>query len=157
MAAGLATLQVIDDEGLVENSARMGNLLVSKLEELKERHSVIKEIRGKGLILAVEFHEPRELTLKLGWKALHKMETNLFTQMVVTALLSRHQILTQVAAHGLDTLKILPPLTITEAEVDKFVTALDAVLRDCRKFPGPLWDLGANFIRHSLRKPAAVV
>jgi len=157
MAAGLATLQVIDDEGLVENSARMGELLISRLEELKERHSVIKEIRGKGLILAVEFHEPRELTLKLGWKALHKMETNLFTQMVVTALLSRHQILTQVAAHGLDTLKILPPLTITEVEVDKFVIALDAVLRDCRKFPGPLWDLGANFFRHSLRKPAAVV
>jgi len=157
MAAGLATLQVIDDEGLVENCARMGELLTSRLEELKERHSVIKTVRGKGLILAIEFHEPRELTLKLGWKALHKMETNLFTQMVVTALLSRHRILTQVAAHGLDTLKILPPLTITAVEVDKFVTALDAVLRDCRKFPGPLWDLGANFIRHSLRKPAPVV
>ena len=84
------------------------------------------------------------------------MEVNLFTQMVVTSLLSRHRVLTQVAAHGLDTLKILPPLMIKEAEVDKFVTALDSVLKDCRKFPGPLWDLGANFIRHSLRKPAGV-
>jgi acetylornithine/succinyldiaminopimelate/putrescine aminotransferase len=156
MACGLATLQVIDDENLVENTAKMGELLVSKLEELRARHSVIKEIRGKGLILAVEFHEPREMAAKLGWKALHKMEVNLFTQMVVTSLLSRHRILTQVAAHGLDTLKILPPLTITAVEVDKFITALDAVLADCRKFPGPLWDLGANFIRHSLRKPAAV-
>jgi len=156
MACGLATLQVIEDEGLVENAARMGELLVSRLNELKERHSVIKEIRGKGLILAIEFHEPRELALKLGWKALHKMEVNLFTQMVVTSLLTRHRILTQVAAHGLDTLKILPPLTIKEAEVEKFVTALDSVLKDCRKFPGPLWDLGANFFRHSLRKPAAV-
>ena len=156
MACGLATLQVLEDEKLVENCARMGELLVTRLEELKQRHSVVKEIRGKGLILAIEFHEPRELALKLGWKALHKMETNLFTQMVVTALLSRHRILTQVSAHGIDTLKILPPLMITEAEVDKFVTALDAVLRDCRKFPGPLWDLGANFIRHSLRKPASV-
>jgi len=156
MACGLATLQVIDDENLVENAAKMGDLLTSKLEELKSQHSVIKEIRGKGLILAVEFHEPREMAAKLGWKALHKMEVNLFTQMVVTSLLSRHRILTQVAAHGLDTLKILPPLTITPVEVEKFISALDAVLRDCRKFPGPLWDLGANFIRHSLRKPAAV-
>jgi acetylornithine/succinyldiaminopimelate/putrescine aminotransferase len=156
MAAGLATLAVIEDESLVENAARMGDLLFSKLEELKQRHSVIKEIRGKGLILAVEFHEPREMTLKLGWKALHKMETNLFTQMIVSSLLSRHRILTQVAAHGLDTLKILPPLMITSVEVDKFVLALDAVLRDCRKFPGPLWDLGANFLRQSLRKPASV-
>jgi ornithine--oxo-acid transaminase len=156
MACGLATLQVIEDESLVENAARMGDLLVKRLEELKDKHSVIKEVRGKGLILAVEFHEPKELTARLGWKALHKMEINLFTQMVVTALLSRHRILTQVAAHGLDTLKILPPLTITEVEVDKFVIALDAVLKDCRKFPGPLWDLGANFLRQSLRKPASV-
>jgi len=156
MAAGLATLQVIDDEALVENAARMGDLLMTRLEGLREHHSIIKEVRGKGLILAVEFHEPREMTLKLGWKALHKMEVNLFTQMVVTSLLSRHRILTQVAAHGLDTLKILPPLTITEKEVNMFVSALDAVLRDCRKFPGPLWDLGANFFRHSLRKPAPV-
>ena len=134
----------------------MGDLLMTRLEGLREHHSIIKEVRGKGLILAVEFHEPREMTLKLGWKALHKMEVNLFTQMVVTSLLSRHRILTQVAAHGLDTLKILPPLTITEKEVNMFVSALDAVLRDCRKFPGPLWDLGANFFRHSLRKPAPV-
>jgi acetylornithine/succinyldiaminopimelate/putrescine aminotransferase len=84
------------------------------------------------------------------------MEVNLFTQMVVTSLLSRHRILTQVAAHGLDTLKILPPLTITEVEVNKFVNALDSVLADCRRFPGPLWDLGANFVRHSLRKSAPV-
>jgi acetylornithine/succinyldiaminopimelate/putrescine aminotransferase len=84
------------------------------------------------------------------------MEVNLFTQMVVTSLLSRHRILTQVAAHGLDTLKILPPLMITTVEVEKFVSALDSVLRDCRKFPGPLWDLGANFLRTSLRKPASV-
>jgi 4-aminobutyrate aminotransferase-like enzyme len=156
MACGLATLSVIEDEGLVENCARMGELLISRVEELKQHHSVIKEVRGKGLIIAVEFHEPKEMTLRLGWKALHKMEDNLFTQMVVTALLSRHRILTQVAAHGLDTLKILPPLMITEVEVDKFIIALDAVLRACRKFPGPLWDLGANFLRHSLRKPAAV-
>ncbi len=156
MACGLATLQVIDDEGLVENAARMGELLMRRIGELRERHSVIKEVRGKGLIIAVEFHEPAEMLPRLGWKALHKMEVNLFTQMVVTALLSRHRILTQVAAHGLDTLKILPPLTIGEGDVDKFITALDTVLRDCRKFPGPLWDLGANFLRHSLRKPAAV-
>ena len=112
MACGLATLGVIEEEGLVENAARMGELLIARLTALKEKHSYIKEVRGKGLIIAMEFHEPRELALKLGWKRLHKMETNLFTQMIVTALLNKHRILTQVAAHGLDTLKILPPLMI---------------------------------------------
>lgn len=155
MASGLATLGVIEDEGLVENAARMGELLMARLEALKTTHSYIREVRGKGLLIAVEFHEPRELPLKLGWRAIHKMETNLFTQMTVSALLNKHRILTQVAAHGLDTLKILPPLTIGEKEIDLFVQALDATLRDCRKFPGPIWDLGANFLKQSLRKPAA--
>jgi ornithine--oxo-acid transaminase len=157
MACGLATLGVLEDEQLIANAACMGELLLTRLNELKAKHSYIKDVRGKGLIIAVEFHEPSELALRMGWKLLHKMESNIFTQMVVTALLSRHRILTQVAAHGLDTLKILPPLMIGEKEVELFVKALDAVLVECRKFPGPMWDLGANFLRHSfsLRKSAA--
>ena len=155
MACGLAALQVIDDEELVQNAARMGELLRERLEALKAKHSFIKEVRGKGLIVAIEFHEPRELALRAGWKILHKLESELFAQMIVTALLQKHRILTQVAAHGLDVIKILPPLMIGEKEVDLFVGALDAVLDDCRKFPGPIWDLGANFLRQALRKPAA--
>ena len=152
MACGLATLQVLEDEKLVENSERIGRLLLEKLNALKEHHSFIKEVRGKGLILAIEFHEPKELAARLGWKFLHAVEQELFSQMVVTSLLSRYRILSQVAAHGMDAIKILPPLTIGEKEVDLFVEALDCVLKDCRKFPGPIWDLGANFLKQAVKK-----
>jgi ornithine--oxo-acid transaminase len=40
---------------------------------------------------------------------------------------------------------------IGEKEVDMFVNALDATLSECRKFPGPLWEIGNNFVRHALR------
>jgi ornithine--oxo-acid transaminase len=150
MACGLATLSVIDDERLVENAARMGDLLLQKLGALKEKHPFIKEVRGKGLILAIEFQEPKELRLRLGWQFLEKVDKNLFTQMVVTSLLTRHRILSQVAGHGMTVLKILPPLIIGEKEVDRFVDALDATMADCRKFPGPLWDLGMRFFKSSL-------
>lgn len=152
MACGLATLQVLEEENLVENCEKMGALLLTKLNALKEKHSVIKEVRGKGLMVAIEFQEPKELGPKLGWKLLHKVEQELFCQMVVTSLLSRHRILSQVAAHGIDVLKILPPLTIGEKEVDLFVQGLDDVLVQCRSFPGPMWDLGANFLKHSFKK-----
>lgn len=155
MTCGLATLAVLEDEKLIENAARAGEMLLQRLDSLRTRHSCIREVRGKGLMIAVEFHEPQELHLRLGWKALHRMESNLFTQMVVTALFQRHRILTQVAAHGADVLKILPPLIIGEKEIGIFVEALDATLRDCRRFPGPILDLGINFIRQSLRKPAS--
>ena len=69
---------------------------------LRAKHSFIKEVRGKGLIIAIEFQEPQELKLKMGWKLLHKVDKVLFAQMVVTQMLSKHRILTQVAGprHG---------------------------------------------------------
>ena len=50
----------------------------------------------------------------------------------------------------MDVIKILPPLIIGEHEIDRFVNALDAVLTECRKFPGPIWELGDNFVRAAI-------
>src|SRR5713101_5308368 len=143
-------------ENLIENSAKMGALLMRKIDMLREKHSFIKEVRGKGLMIAIEFHEPQEFKLKMAWKFLKKIDKVLFAQMVVTQMLSKHRILTQVAGHAMDVLKILPPLIIGEREIDLFVSALDDVLTDCRKFPGPMWELGNNFVRAALgsKRPA---
>ncbi len=152
MACGLATLQVLDDENLVERARATGEELMRRIRELQAKHSLIKEVRGMGLMIAVEFAEPRELALRMGWKLLHRVEPELFGQMLVTTLFSKHRILAQVAGHGMDVIKITPPLTIGEPEIERFVTALDTVLDECRTFPGPLWDLGANFMKHSLKR-----
>src|SRR5881398_2192569 len=150
MACGLAALEVIDNENLIENSAKMGALLMEKIDALRGKHSFIKEVRGKGLMVGIEFHEPSEFKLKMAWKLLHKVDKVLFAQMIVTQMLSKHRILTQVAGHAMDVLKILPPLIIGEKEIALFVTALDNVLADCRKFPGPMWELGNNFVRAAI-------
>jgi ornithine--oxo-acid transaminase len=147
MACGLASLEVIDNENLIENSAKTGALLMEKVDALKAKHSFIKEVRGKGLMIGIEFHEPSEFKLKMAWKLLHKIDKVLFAQMIVTQMLSKHRILTQVAGHAMDVMKILPPLIVGEKEVDMFVNALDDVLSECRKFPGPMWELGNNFVR----------
>jgi 4-aminobutyrate aminotransferase-like enzyme len=101
-------------------------------------------------MIGIEFQEPQELKLKMAWKLLHKIDKALFAQMVVSQMLSKHRILTQVAGHNLDVIRILPPLIIGEKEVDMFVNALDDVLTECRKFPGPMWELGNNFVRAAL-------
>src|SRR5437762_178033 len=150
MACGLASLEVIDQENLVERSAKMGALLIEKIAGLKAKHPFIKEVRGKGLMMGIEFHEPGEFKLKMAWKLLHKIDKVLFAQMIVTQMLSKHRILTQVAGHAMDVLKILPPLIIGEKEVDMFVNTLDDVLTECRRFPGPMWELGNNLIRAAL-------
>jgi ornithine--oxo-acid transaminase len=150
MACGLAALDITDSENLVENAAKMGALLMQKIDALRSRHSFLKEVRGRGLMIGIEFQEPQELKLKMAWKLLHKMDKALFTQMVVSQLLSKHRILTQVAGHNMDVMRILPPLIITEREVDMFVNAFDEVLTECRKFPGPMWEIGNNFVRAAL-------
>jgi len=86
----------------------------------------------------------------MAWKLLHKIDKVLFAQMIVSQMLSKHRVLTQVAGHAMDVMRILPPLIIGEREVDMFVNALDDVLTECRKFPGPIWELGNNFVRAAL-------
>jgi ornithine--oxo-acid transaminase len=152
MASGLAALEVLEDERLIENSAVMGQQLLEKLEALRGKHSLIKEVRGKGLMIAIEFHEPPQLALKLAWRIMHRIDHGLFAQLVIVPLLSRHRILTQVAGHNMDVIKILPPLIITEKEVNYFVNAFDQALQGCRRFPGPILELARNTARRKLKR-----
>jgi ornithine--oxo-acid transaminase len=122
----------------------MGDLLVERLDALRRKHTFLKEVRGKGLMIAIEFAEPPELSLKLAWRLLHRIDRALFPQMVVVPLVSKHRVLTQVAGHNMDVIKILPPLMIGEKEVDYFVNAFDETLKACRQFPGPMLELALN-------------
>lgn len=148
MAAGLATLEIIENENLVENAERIGNRIIDGLRELANRYEMLTEVRGIGLMTGMQFGEPKSMGLKASWKLLHKMNEDLFCQMITMPLLDRHDILTQVAGHGLDTVKILPPLTITEEDADKFLEAMDDVLKSAHSLTGSAWktvkDLGVR-------------
>jgi ornithine--oxo-acid transaminase len=146
MAAGLATLHVIAEEKLVQNAAAIGEYITSGLNDLAKRYDLLREVRGKGLMIGIQFAEPRSLALRTGWKLLHAMNPDLFCQMITMPLLAKHDILTQVAGHGLDTVKLLPPLIIGRTEADRFLAAMDDVLKEAHRFPGSAWktikDLG---------------
>lgn len=152
MAAGLVTLEVLEEEGLIERAHRLGERFLHGLQELKRTHEWVKDVRGKGLMLGIEFGPPRSLKLKAGWTALERAQPGLFAQLVVMALLRDHNILAQVAGHRLNVVKLLPPLVITEREVDDTLQALDAVLREAEKFPGGLWTLGRELVKNALTR-----
>jgi ornithine--oxo-acid transaminase len=152
MACGLAALHVLENEKLIENSAVMGAKLLEKLAALRTKHALIKDVRGKGLMIAIEFHEPPQLGLKLAWRMMHRIDHGLFAQLIIVPLLSRHRILTQVAGHNMDVIKILPPLIIAEKEVDYFVRAFDIALEDCGRFPGPIVELARNTALRRLKR-----
>ena len=89
MACGLATLHVLDEENICENAAKRGEQIISQLRELQTKYDIIKEVRGKGLMIAIEFQEPSSLKMKMAWKAIHAVDKGLFAQMIVSPLLEK--------------------------------------------------------------------
>jgi ornithine--oxo-acid transaminase len=141
MAAGLATLDYIDEHNLMENASKMGNLLGSQLTELKSSCEFIKDIRWRGLMLAIEFGSPKSLKLKAAWTLAHKLNKSLFPQAVTIPLLQDHGVLTQVAGHNIDVIKLIPPLVIDKTDVDYFVSSFKVVMESLHRFPGPCWEV----------------
>ena len=151
MAAALATLNVIEEQGLVDNAARMGEQIIQQLRAMIDNYEFLKEVRGKGLMIAVEFGAPQSLKLKAAWSMLEAANKGLFCQMVTIPLFSQHRVLSQVAGHGMNVVKLLPPLVLTEADKQWVVEAFDQVIADCHKVPGSVWDLGKTLAGHALK------
>ncbi|MFD5562703.1 aspartate aminotransferase family protein [Kitasatospora griseola] len=150
MAAGLATLHVMRQEKVVENAARVGELLRSRLAALVDRYELLAEVRGRGLMIGIEFGRPRSLKLRTGWTALQAARKGLFAQMVVVPLLQRHRILTQVSGDHLEVIKLIPPLIITEKEVDRFLDAFTEVMDDAHRGSGLMWDFGRTLVKQAV-------
>ncbi|MDJ0346023.1 aspartate aminotransferase family protein [Streptomyces sp. H10-C2] len=150
MAAGLATLSVLDDEGVVANARHMGDLLRTRLAALVDRYELLREVRGRGLMIGIEFGKPTSLGLRSRWAMLQAARKGLFAQMVVVPLLQRHRILTQVSGDHLEVIKLIPPLIIDEADVDRFVEAFTAVMDDAHGGGGLMWDFGRTLVKQAV-------
>jgi len=141
MAAGLAALDVLDREDLMANAVGMGDLIGKGVASMVPRFEFLKEVRWRGLIMGIEFGSPKSISLKLAWTTCHTLDKSLFPQAAVIPLMDKHHIITQVAGHGVDVVKLLPPLIITESDAQWFLTAFEDVMVQMHKFPGPAWDV----------------
>ncbi|MFB5607269.1 MAG: aspartate aminotransferase family protein [Candidatus Nitrosomaritimum yanchengensis] len=109
-AAGIAALKALTEDGLIENSEKMGKIFREGLEKLKENHPIIREVRGKGLMIGVELKfEVRDVLM------------NLIKEGVL------------MLYSGRNILRILPPLVITEEDITKVLQSLDSVLTEEEK------------------------
>jgi acetylornithine/succinyldiaminopimelate/putrescine aminotransferase len=148
---GLITLEIIREEGIVENSARVGAYLMERLKNLAQKYELIREVRGLGLMLAIEFGKPQSASLKIGWKMIHKINHDLFCQSILVPLMMDHHIIAQVSGHGKDIIKLIPPLVFNQADSDRFINAFDQVLAAAHRFPGPIWEVGSRLAKAVLR------
>ncbi len=154
MAAGIATLEVLEEEKLVEKADSLGSALMADLQVLVSEHELLKDVRGKGMMIGLEFGAPKSLKLKAAWHLLDSAKRGLFCQMVLIPLLRDHQILCQVSGDDSYIIKLLPSLTIDEADRQWIVSAFDQVIGDCHQIGGAVWDLGRSLAKHGLKAKA---
>lgn len=128
--AGLAALMVIEQEGLVERARTLGELLMELTLPLQERFEVVHAVRGLGLMWGLELGPPSGRAARRVWEAIERRQPGLFAQLITVPLFREHHILTQVAGHHMNVIKALPPLTIPEQDLRRFVAALESVLSD---------------------------
>ena len=154
-AAGLATMRIIERDGLVEQAERTGRMLLEGLGQLQGRYEMIKEIRGRGLMIGIELQAPSSRVARLNWRLIHLASEGLFPQLIVIPLHRDHGVITMAAGKN-DVIKLLPPLTLSESEASSFLQALDSVLADVHGPAGKNWAVVRDIATATLRRrPAA--
>ncbi|WP_398481345.1 aminobacteriohopanetriol synthase HpnO [Tardiphaga sp.] len=154
MAAGIATLEIMKHEKLVENAAKRGAEIRLALQNMIPEFELLKEVRGKGLMIGVEFGPPKSLRLKASWNILESASKGLFCQLITVPLFKDQKILTQVSGHGSHTIKLLPPLTVNEDDTRWITDSFRTVIADSHKVPGAIWSLGKTLVDNAVRKSA---
>lgn len=141
-AAALATLKVIDEEGLVQRAERLGELLLELTRPLVDRFEVVTDVRGEGLMWAIEFGSPEGRTRRSVWRAVERAQPGLFSQLITVPLFHEHRIFCQVAGHRMNVIKALPALVIEESEIRRFAAALEDVVARAERVPSALARFG---------------
>lgn len=149
-AAALATLRVLDSERLCERAERLGTLLLELTSPLVERYEVVREVRGLGLMWAIEFGPPSGGARRSVWNAVERAQPGLFSQLITVPLFHDHKIFCQVAGHRMNVVKILPALVVEESELRRFAAALEEVVESAERLPSAFARFGLSMSRRAL-------
>jgi ornithine--oxo-acid transaminase len=150
-AAALATLGVLERDGLIARAERMGALLLELTLPLVERYDVVTDVRGLGLMWAIELGPPSGGAARRLWETVEARQPGLFSQLVTVPLFHDHHILCQVAGHHMNVIKALPALTIEESEIRRFAAALEETVAAAERYPRALARFGLRTGARAIR------
>lgn len=149
MRAGLATLDVLENERLGERASHLGMELREQLFEALSGYEMVKEVRGKGMLNGIEFTAPQRLALRVPFEAFAKVHPAMFGQILVMRLFRDSGILTQICGNNFMVLKVAPPLVISASEIARFVSAIREVV-ELAHHPGPFWSEALGLARRAV-------
>jgi ornithine--oxo-acid transaminase len=149
MRAGLATLDVLQQERLGERAETLGNELRRRLSEALAPYEMVKAVRGAGMLSGIEFQAPQHMRLRLPFEAFRRIHPAMFGQILVMRLFRDKNMLTQICGNNYMVLKVAPPLVVTESQIDEFVAAVRAVV-DLAHTSNAFWGDALGMARRSV-------
>jgi ornithine--oxo-acid transaminase len=150
MRAGLATLEVLEGEGLGERAIESGKYLRDQLTAGLREFEMVREIRGMGLLMGIEFKAPKQFRLRIPYEAFGAVHGGMFGQILVMRLFRDFGFLTQVCGNNFMVLKVAPPLVVEEVKMDAFVAAVRSVM-ELANSPGVFWSEALGLARRAFR------
>lgn len=146
MRAGLATLAVLESGELGQRAIDSGAYLREQLTEALRDFEMVKEVRGLGLLMGIEFQAPKQLRLRIPYEAFSAIHAGMFGQIVVMRLFRDWGFLTQVCGNNFMVLKVAPPLVMDREQMDAFVAAVRSVV-ELANSPGSFWSEALGLAR----------
>ena len=150
MRAALATLDVLESESLGSRSIEAGRYLQTQLTAALRDFEMVKEVRGLGLLMGIEFQTPHQLRLRIPFQAFGAIHPAMFGQIVVMRLFRDYGFLTQICGNNFMVLKVAPPLVATDAQLDAFVEAIRDVV-ELAHSAGAFWSEALGLARRAFR------
>jgi len=149
MRAGLATLDVLESERLGERATLVGLELHRQLTDALCGYEMVQDVRGRGLLIGIEFTAPRRFSLRAPFEAFAKVHPAMFGQIIVMRLFRDSGILTQICGNDFMVLKVAPPLMVTDPQITQFVSAVRAVV-ELAHHPGSFWSEALGLARRAI-------
>ncbi len=140
-AVALKTIEILIRDNLIENAYNMGNRLRKNLENVADEYKLIKEVRGKGLMIGAEFYEP---------KLAKGLSMEYLAGMVSGILLQDYHIITAYTLNNPNVIRFEPPLTVGESEVDYVAESLENVCKQQKSFLGVTLDIGKRMLKRRM-------
>jgi ornithine--oxo-acid transaminase len=128
MRAGLATLDVLEDEQLGARARQLGERVRIELRTRLSRYSMVKDVRGLGLLNGIEFQAPREMRLRVLFAAFGRIHPAMFGQVLVMRLFRDRRIYSQICGNDFLVLKASPALTVTDDQVVDYLDGVEATV-----------------------------
>jgi putrescine aminotransferase len=128
-AAGIAAIQVLIEEKLADAAMEKGKYIMEKLASIKEKHKMIKEVRGKGLLIGIEFEEATGGLLKtLSMGVVNALSKEYLASLVSGELANKHRVITAYTLNNPNVIRLEPPLNVSYEDIDYALKSLDEVL-----------------------------